>query len=78
MSTPVFEGSEKRLEVDFLMSDTSPKEGLRCLSRQQLDILLDKVCAWTQGIMCTAANGGMFRIHKDLQSTTIPLLCFTL
>ena len=45
MSSPIFEGSEKRLEVDFLLGQGSPKGGLRCLSRQQLDNLLDKVCA---------------------------------
>ena len=42
MSSPIFEGSEKRLEVDFLLSQGTPGKGLRCLSRQQLDILLDK------------------------------------
>ena len=45
MSSPIFEGSEKRLEVDFMLSQGSPESGLRCLSRQQLDILLDKVCS---------------------------------
>ena len=36
--TPVFEGSEKRLEVDFLPTTGS---GLRSLSRSQLDQLLE-------------------------------------
>lgn len=35
--TPVFEGSEKRLEVDFAPSDL---RGLRSLSRAQLDQLM--------------------------------------
>ena len=43
MAYPIFEGSEKRLEVDFLLNDTSPAQGLRCLARQQLDGLLEKV-----------------------------------
>ena len=44
MAPPIFEGSEKRLEVDFLLSQETQGKGLRCLSRQQLDGLLDKVC----------------------------------
>ena len=35
--TPVFEGSEKRLEVDFAPSD---RKGLRSLSREQLNQLM--------------------------------------
>lgn len=37
---PVFEGSEKRIEVDFRTSSASPTSGLRSLSRAQLDELM--------------------------------------
>ena len=43
LPNPVFEGSEKRLEVDFLPSSSSSHAnagGLRCLSRDQLDELM--------------------------------------
>lgn len=42
---PGFEGSEKRLEVDFCFGSGSPPSGLRTLSRRQLDGLLEKVPA---------------------------------
>jgi ornithine decarboxylase len=38
---PVFEGSEKRIEVTFAVSPSSPPEGLRALTRAQLDAMLD-------------------------------------
>jgi hypothetical protein len=37
---PVFEGSEKRIEVDFRLGAGSPRDGLRSLSRAQLDELM--------------------------------------
>jgi len=37
---PAFEGSEKRLEIDFAPSAASPAAGLRALSREQLDGLM--------------------------------------
>lgn len=37
----VFEGSEKRLEVEFCLGPDSPPRGLRSLTRSQLDELLD-------------------------------------
>ena len=37
---PVFEGSEKRIEVDFDFSPASPAGGLRALARSQLDELM--------------------------------------
>jgi len=37
---PVFEGSEKRIEVDFSFSAKAPAKGLRALSREQLDELM--------------------------------------
>lgn len=40
---PGFEGSEKRLEVDFCLGPGAPPCGLRTLSRAQLDGLLEKV-----------------------------------
>lgn len=40
---PGFEGSEKRLEVDFCFGLGAPPCGLRTLSRAQLDGLLEKV-----------------------------------
>ena len=40
---PGFEGSEKRLEVDFYLGPGAPPCGLRTLSRAQLDGLLEKV-----------------------------------
>lgn len=44
MHSQIFEGSEKRLEVDFGRSHLTPQQGLRCLTREQLDFLLEKVC----------------------------------
>lgn len=41
-TSPVFEGSEKRLEVDFFSGESTPCEGLRSLCRPQLDALLQK------------------------------------
>jgi len=43
MPCPVFEGSEKRLELDFLSGPSTAAGGLRCLSRSQIDMLLEKV-----------------------------------
>ncbi len=40
---PGFEGSEKRLEVDFSFGLGTPAGGLRTLARPQLDGLLQKV-----------------------------------
>lgn len=40
---PVFEGSEKRLEIDFYGSSSIGGRGLRALSRQQLDFMLSQV-----------------------------------
>lgn len=37
---PVFEGSEKRVEVDFVMGSGAPTSGLRSLPREQLDELM--------------------------------------
>ena len=41
LPNPVFEGSEKRVEIDFTVSDGTPAGGLRALSRAQLDELMD-------------------------------------
>ena len=38
-AAPVFEGSEKRLEVEFAAGEGSPAAGLRALSRADLDSL---------------------------------------
>lgn len=40
LPNPVFEGSEKRIEIDFSRVAASPAEGLRALSRGQLDELM--------------------------------------
>ncbi len=40
---PLFEGSEKRLVAQFAFGAASPVEGLRALSRAQLDELLRQV-----------------------------------
>eukprot|EP01026_Neomeris_dumetosa_P078471 TRINITY_DN8490_c0_g1_i7.p1 TRINITY_DN8490_c0_g1~~TRINITY_DN8490_c0_g1_i7.p1 ORF type:complete len:865 (-),score=133.29 TRINITY_DN8490_c0_g1_i7:195-2789(-) len=37
---PVFEGSEKRIEIDFDFMSSAPRNGLRSLGREQLDKLL--------------------------------------
>lgn len=40
LPNPVFEGSEKRLEVDFVLGGAAPAHGLRALCREQLDELM--------------------------------------
>jgi S-adenosylmethionine decarboxylase proenzyme len=40
LPNPVFEGSEKRVEIDFFLSRNSPANGLRALTRAQLDELM--------------------------------------
>jgi S-adenosylmethionine decarboxylase proenzyme len=40
LPNPIFEGSEKRVEIDFDVSASSPADGLRALSRGQLDHLM--------------------------------------
>lgn len=40
LPNPVFEGSEKRIEVDFEIGCNGPATGLRALSRDQLDELM--------------------------------------
>ncbi|KAF6254298.1 S-adenosylmethionine decarboxylase [Scenedesmus sp. NREL 46B-D3] len=40
LPNPVFEGSEKRVEIDFNFSAASPANGLRALARAQLDELM--------------------------------------
>ena len=41
--TPVFEGSEKRIEIDFapVLGGDSDAASLRCTGRPQLDVILD-------------------------------------
>lgn len=51
MAHQVFEGSEKRLEIDFTTGRAAPALGMRFLKREQLDSLLDKV--WT---ICSAQD----------------------
>lgn len=70
---PLFEGSEKRLVAEFSFGAASPVEGLRALSRGQLDALLcqvwrDSQCeeCWgkmlfknfTVGAKCAGVPGG--------------------
>jgi Adenosylmethionine decarboxylase len=38
--SPPFEGSEKRLEVHFFADEGAPADGLRAISRRELDRLL--------------------------------------
>lgn len=40
LPNPVFEGSEKRLEVDFVLGGAAQAHGLRALCREQLDELM--------------------------------------
>ena len=40
---PLFEGSEKRIEVEFAFGAQAPVEGLRSLTREQLDSLMEQV-----------------------------------
>ena len=40
---PLFEGSEKRIVAEFSLGAASPSRGLRALSRDQLDALLQQV-----------------------------------
>ncbi len=40
---PLFEGSEKRIEVGFAFGAGTPVDGLRSLSRDQLDGLMSQV-----------------------------------
>ena len=40
---PLFEGSEKRIEVGFAFGASTPVNGLRSLSREQLDGLMSQV-----------------------------------
>lgn len=40
---PLFEGSEKRIEVEFGFGATAPVDGLRSLKREQLDALMSQV-----------------------------------
>lgn len=45
LHNPVFEGSEKRVEIDFSFDDsTAAPAGLRGLSREQLDELMTQAC----------------------------------
>eukprot|EP00877_Chromochloris_zofingiensis_P004221 jgi/Chrzof1/137/Cz01g04200.t1 len=53
---PVFEGSEKRVEIDFLLAYDSPANGLRALHRRQLDELMS-LAACT--IVSSRANGNL-------------------
>jgi len=47
---PIFEGSEKRIEVDFSLGAASPADGLRSLTRAQLDDLM------TQAACCIVST----------------------
>ena len=57
LPSPVFEGSEKRLEVDFYTSPYTRTEGLRALDRLHLDGLLEKV-SWLHCWFALAAEEG--------------------
>eukprot|EP00803_Ostreobium_quekettii_P000770 evm.model.scf_4442.1 EVM.evm.TU.scf_4442.1 scf_4442:2383-2778(+) len=53
----VFEGSEKRLEVEFWHGAATPADGLRSLSRAHLDELLDlAACKIISGRSCPALD----------------------
>ena len=55
LPSPVFEGSEKRLEVDFYTGPYTCTEGLRALDRLQLDGLLEKVSC-PQGLLISTGS----------------------
>ena len=42
---PLFEGSEKRIEVEFAFGSKAPINGLRSLTREQLNLLMNQACA---------------------------------
>jgi hypothetical protein len=52
---PLFEGSEKRLVAEFAFGAASPIQGLRALSREQLDALLRQVSGRSPA--CIAGTG---------------------
>ena len=54
---PLFEGSEKRIVVEFSLGAATPFNGLRAISRAQLDALMQQVCspAKLQHFACTLA-----------------------
>ena len=55
---PLFEGSEKRIEVEFAFGAKAPVDGLRSLTREQLDSLMSQVCAQeTRTLLHTRAPG---------------------
>ncbi len=58
LPNPVFEGSEKRVEIDFDWTHDSPASGLRALTRQQLDELMSlagrKAIVWLWVNSCCA------------------------
>lgn len=40
---PLFEGSEKRIEVEFTFGADTPVDALRSLTREQLDAFMSQV-----------------------------------
>ena len=62
LPSPVFEGSEKRLEVDFYSVPYTCTEGLRALDRLQLDRLLEKVSC-PRCLLLTTGRRGRISIY---------------
>ena len=58
---PLFEGSEKRIEVEFAFGAKAPVDGLRSLTREQLDSLMSQVCASRASHHATHAYAGAYR-----------------
>ncbi len=69
---PLFEGSEKRIEVEFAFGAKAPIDGLRSLTREQLDSLMSQVCALTTPhsfdeyfLRCIPADGVLYGSHAS-------------
>ena len=55
---PLFEGSEKRIVVEFSLGAATPFNGLRALTRAQLDALMQQVsyCCSVAAVVCILAS----------------------
>jgi hypothetical protein len=75
LPNPVFEGSEKRVEIDFDWTHDSPASGLRALTRQQLDELMSLAGRWNCvacGVWCRYTRALLAQLQlAELQSAEV-------
>lgn len=70
---PLFEGSEKRIEVEFAFGATAPVDGLRSLKREQLNALMSQVRCHSDRCLQMTRRLPVARRHRFLDGLRLKL-----